>query len=304
MTLDALPNTIDSTMLADFDACKHKYWERFIVGLVPMHASPHLIFGGALAAGLAAARQSFYIAREPRERAEARGLKALIAKWGDFPTEVSGTLSEELKTLTRCVDSYIRYLDQYPLGQDPAVPIPFQRADKQGIETPFCLPIPGAPHPRGGLWHYTGRLDMFCRYRGARLVTDEKTGTKAGDTWPEKWDMRGQFIGYTWAAQQLGVKADGVLVRGVIIRKYDTTEFPHVVKTYAPWEVEEWLEGVREQVAEIERRWDNRRWRKSRGNACTAFNRACEYTPLCKSRDEALYHTHYRHERWDPLMED
>lgn len=309
--MDILPNTIDSSARSDFASCPHLYWERHILGLQPRAPAIHLIFGSALAAGLAAARTRFYLDGWPREAAEGYGLWALIVDWGDRITDIgeAGTLSERNKTLDRCASVYVQYLDTYPLGEDTFTPRPLnQPSGRTGIECPFAIPIPGIEHPTGGPWYFTGRMDMFGDMAApggdmVRLVEDDKTGSSEKN-WTEQWDMRAQFPGYLWAAHQLGLPAEGVLVRGVIVYK-NSTEFPHVIKTYPRWRIDEWLDVLRHDIKRIEECWQTGYWSKVWGSACMAYFRPCDYMPLCLAQDEAPWReAGYRVEFWDPLRND
>ena len=310
MTAITLPNTIDASARGDFASCPRLYHNRHLCGYQPLGPNMHLAFGGALAAGLAAARTRFYLEGWSREAAEAYGLWALIANWGDHPTDVgeSGTLSERSKTLDRCASTYVEYLDMYPLGEDRFTPLPLPGQDGRiGVECPFRIPIPDTRHPAGGPWYYTGRMDMLGDYADStggstRLIGDEKTGSSENH-WAEQWDMRAQFPGYVWAAEQLGMPVEGVLVRGIIVYKA-RTEFPHIIKTYAPWRVAEWLDTLRENLVRIEDYWRRGVWPKAWGSACMSYFRPCPYTPLCLAEDETPWReAGYRVEFWDPLKE-
>ena len=130
------PHTIDSTILASFRACPQKAFRQYIEHWKPRETSVHLVAGGAFAAGIEAARNSFYVENSTAANAEAAGLVALIRHYGDFQCP-----SDSAKSLDRMCGALEFYFAQYPLGSDGAEPITLP-SGRRGIEFSFAEPLP------------------------------------------------------------------------------------------------------------------------------------------------------------------
>jgi hypothetical protein len=314
------PPAVDSTIMAAFRSCPQKAFRTYVEHWKPQHESVHLVAGGAFAKGIEVARRAFYEGAyetptvayaedgqrlvkwdtqagptRAKDSAEAAGLNALIAAYGDFECP-----AESSKSLERTAGALEFYFEHYPLGDDGMEPISLPDG-RTGVEFSFATPI-GIDHPvTGDPILYTGRADMIANFSGGVYVVDEKTTTSLGASWSRQWEMRGQFTGYQWAVEeQLGLKPAGSIVRGVSIlkTKFDTQQ----VLTYrSPYEVERWLAQTRRDLTRMIECWRSGWWDYALDSACGEYG-GCSMTRVCKSDSPESWLPMYFEQRvWDPL---
>lgn len=329
MARPMFPYTVDSTMLAALRSCPQKLFRQYLEHWKPKAESVHLVAGGAFAAGIEAARRSFYegigrheewfclengiegtsltpqegwkrrtathdTAPGDRDAAAAEGLRALIDHYGDFECP-----PDSAKSLERTCGALEFYLDQYPLGADGMEPL-LLASGKRAIEFSFALPLPYNHPVTGDPLLYTGRADMIAEFAGGCYVVDEKTTSQLGASWPRQWELRSQFTGYCWAAREHGIATDGAIVRGISILKtrYDTLQ----TVTYRPeWEVDRWLTQVIHDLRRLEAMWREGWYDFSLDHACAEYG-GCSFAQVCKSNDPETWLPMYFEKRvWDPL---
>lgn len=294
-TRHMFPHTVDSTILSTFRSCPQKFFRQYVEHWKPVAQSVHLIAGGAFAAAIEAARNSFYVEGRSAADAEAAGLSALIAHYGDFNCP-----DDSAKSLERMLGAFEFYLFNYPLGADGATPITLA-SGRKGIEFSFAEPLEVRHPVTGDPILYTGRSDMIAERYGAGVwIYDEKTTSSLGATWGRQWEMRSQFTGYSWAARRQGIKTAGTIVRGVSIlkTKYDTLEVP----TYrSDYEIDRWESQVNRDIQRMIRSWEEGYWDWSLDGACTDYG-GCSLVSVCKSSspDEWLP-AKFEQRVWDPL---
>lgn len=289
------PFGIDSTILGTFRSCPQKAFRQYIEHWKPANESVHLIAGGAFAQGIEAARRAFYEASAPPEEAVAMGLTELIKHYGDFECP-----PDSAKSLERTAGALEFYFERYPLGNDGAIPLAFP-GGKRGIEFSFAQPLP-VNHPvTGEPLFYTGRSDMIAEAFGGVYVFDEKTTSSLGASWSRQWEMRSQFTGYCWAAEQFGFKPAGVVIRGVSIlkTKYDTMQ----VLTYrSSYEIERWLDQTCRDIERMIQCWKEGYWDYNLDHACAEYG-GCALTGVCKSSSPQNWlETYFTRRVWDPLL--
>jgi len=142
---------------------------------------------------------------------------------------------------------------------------------------------------------------MIAHAFGGTYIYDEKTTSSLGQSWAKQWDMRSQFSGYCWAAQQYGLAPTGVIVRGISIlkTKYDTMEVP----TYrSPYEIDRWLDQVCRDIRGMIKCWEEGYWDFDLDHACTEYG-GCAFVPVCKSPNpEPWLETYFVKRVWNPLL--
>lgn len=294
MTRPFFPVAIDSTTIAAFRSCPQRAFRQYIEHWKPASDSVHLIAGGSFADGVEEARRCFYEQGLSAEDSVASGLRALISKYGDFECP-----PDSGKSLERTAGALEFYFEQYPLGKDGAEPI--RLADgKRGIEFSFAQPLP-INHPvSGDPILYTGRADMIANAFGGVYIYDEKTTSSLGASWSKQWDLRSQFTGYCWAAQQFGLSPTGVVVRGVSIlkTKYDTQQ---VIAYRSAYEIERWLDQVVRDIGRMIKCWEEGYWDFNLDHACTEYG-GCALAAVCKSANPDPWLKQYFVKRvWNPL---
>jgi len=316
------PHTFDSTMIAALRSCPQKMYRQYMQHWKPKTESVHLVAGGAFAKGLEVARRAFFegvaavptVSYEPvdgmlqrkvkwderevelgiREEAEGYGLGALIAAYGDFECP-----KESAKSLERTAGALEFSFEQYPLGGDGMTPILLANG-KRGIEFSFAEPLPISHPITGNPILYTGRTDMIAEFAGGIYVEDDKTTSSLGASWSRQWEMRSQFTGYNWAAQQAGIQTAGAIIRGVSIlkTKYDTQQ---AITYRAPWEIERWLEQTCRDIERLKQMWRDGWYDFNLDHGCAEFG-GCSMLQVCKSQDPEIWLKMYFEQRvWDPL---
>jgi hypothetical protein len=252
----------------------------------------HLLAGGAFAKGLEVTRRQFFLGGKSSEDSIACGLEALWAYYGpddDLP-------ENNPKPCSAMEQALVAYFDQYKLGQD--VVKPFLVEGALTVEFSFACPLP-ILHPETG--HpilYTGRCDAIGDYRGQLFTCDEKTASKLGPTWPNKWPLRGQFIGYNWACAQSGLRVAGTIVRGVAVRASGEVDFAESLVFHPAWLIDRWLLDTTRTVERMIHAWKTETWKYDFANSCEY----CSFSRLCQTPDwEMFKEPYFKENDWSPL---
>lgn len=295
MTRPPFPTVVDSSLIAAFRSCPERARLEFLEHWKPRAQSVHLVAGAAYAAGLEAARRSYYEDGETLTNAQACGARALMVSYGDFQCP-----PDSAKSLERTLGALEFYFDQYPLDSDAAKPIRLPTG-KSAIEFSFAEPL-DVRHPEtGDPILYCGRADMIVEYSDGKFLLDDKTTSQLGASWPRQWDLRSQFTGYCWGAGCAGIKVDGVLVRGVSIlkTKYDTLQ----ALTYRPqWQIDRWKTQLARDLSRLMGCWESGYFDFSLDHACTEYG-GCMFRKICLSTDSAPWlDAEFERRRWDPVL--
>lgn len=288
------PQVVDNSMMNDVRGCLQKASRSHLQGWKPQGESVHLHAGGAFAHGLEAARRAFYEDKVDSETAVARGLNALLRFYGNFePPQGSA------KTAERMAGALEFYFNEWPLETDHAKP-KLMPSGKHAIEFSFAQPLPFNHPVTGEPIIYAGRSDMLCDFAGGVYVEDDKTTTQLGDSWASKWELRGQFTGYCWAAREAGISVNGVLVRGVSIlkTKYGSAQ---AITNRSPWEIDRWLEQTVRDLRRLAEAYKEGWFDYNLGDACDSYG-GCQFRQVCKSPDPLGWlKIYFERRHWDPL---
>ncbi|MGB8989545.1 MAG: hypothetical protein WCC37_23305 [Candidatus Sulfotelmatobacter sp.] len=296
--MNTFPEVFDSSMMASFKSCPQLFKKLYIDNWKSKEGvNVHLTAGGAFAAGLEAARRAFFVNGFSAEVAEAHGLEALLLHYGDFECPPDSAKSAE-----RTAGALEFYLDHYPLTMDTGYPI-LLPGEKRAIEVNFVHPLP-IDHPETGQpLLYCGRSDMICQFAGGNYIEDDKTTSSLGPTWSRQWDLRGQFLGYTWGFRNSGFDVRGVLVRGVSIlkTKYDTQE---AIVNFSEKQVNRWYTEMLEWIEDIKRCWTVGRWKYNLDHACVEYG-GCGFKTVCQVDEEQPWLEQYFEKRkWNPITRE
>ena len=286
------PSWLDNTALTDFRSCERKgYWSTFRL-LEPKPSSVHLHAGAAFAHGLEAARIAFYLDKKSAEDAILDGIRALWTAYGDFECP-----ERENKTWLGTTYALLHYFSKWPLDQDYLEPVIF--GESRAIEFGFAVPL-NIKHPQtGDPILYTGRADMFAKYHDSYWNVDDKTTKAIGPLWAEQWALRGQFIGYTWAARQYGFDVKGTVVRGVSIQATMNKD-AEAIKPYSQHLIDCWLAATYRTIKDMIRSWEQNDFRQDFGHSCSSYG-GCPNARLCESPDPDKWMGYYQQRKWDPL---
>lgn len=308
-----LPGYMDSTMMSAFRSCPRKFYNEFVLGLRPSGISVDLHAGGAFAHSLEVVRKEIFVNGRSLNDALIRANAAFEIYWGDFEIPEFKKTNKRPDRVWAAVESYF---NQYPPLTDHIQP--YYSEGKPTFEFTFAIPLEpawdvrtakmelgGWPlHPvTGEPFLYTGRFDMLGQYLGRPVVEDDKTsGSGHYANWTEKWDLRSQFIGYTWACQQLGLEVEEVVVRGVGIQM---TQIAHAeaIKPYSNHLRELWLEQLRRDLWRLVECWNSGYFDYNLGESCNAFGN-CIFLQPCQSPNPEPWLKTFDVRRWNPTAAD
>jgi hypothetical protein len=309
-----LPEFIDSTMMSCFRACPRRFYYEFILGLRPTGLSVDLHAGGCFATALERFYKAIYIEGADNQVALQRALGAFLTTWGDFEP-----VKDTPKTRDRVWEAVEEYFKQWSPATDPVQP--FRNADgAPAMEFTFGIPLEPTQDTENTLINnvpahgfplhpvtrqpfiYAGRFDMLGVKNGRTRWRDEKTTTSIGAAWAEQWDLRSQFLGYTWALQQSGIKCDGGIVRGIGILKTKIT-LAEAEKIYSDALIARWLEQLRRDLWRLCRSWNDHYWDFNLADACTTYG-GCAFRLPCSSEAPERWYAGYNVKRWNPTQKN
>lgn len=294
-----LPSHIDSTMISCFRTCPRKFYHEFILGLRPAETSIDLHAGSCFATALEAVYTAFHADKLPLEVALSKGRAAFFVSWGDFEIP---TWKKTTKTSDHVWLAVEDYFKTYPPITDHIQP--YMERNKPTTEYSFSIPLEdGFPlHPvSGDPFLYSGRFDMLGQYQGRPLPRDEKTAGKLESNWAEKWDLRGQFIGYVWACQQGGLDVDSCAVRGVILTK--EIQQVEAIKVYSNDLISRWYDQLRRDVRRLAACWREGYFDFNFAESCTMYGN-CAFMVPCTSATPENWYQQYVVRRWNPVLKN
>jgi hypothetical protein len=317
MTKPDLPLHIDSTMISCFRACPQKFFLEFVNGYRPKgDKSIDLHAGGCFAAAVEEVYTQVHVNKKSLDEALTIAQVRFDLEWGDFEIPAYKKTSKTWDRVWEAVQDYFR---TYPPLTDHVQPY-FNAEGKPTFEFTFAIPLELCAlneirigedtkyfpfHPSGSPFLYSGRLDMMGTYMGRPVWRDEKTSAanpQTNNNWSEQWDLRSQFIGYTWALQQMGIDCDGGIVRGIgILREKIGHAEAH--KTYSQFLISRWHEQLRRDLWRIRRAWDEDYWDFDLASACTTYGN-CMFTRVCQSTTPESWLNEFEVRKWNPLNKD
>jgi hypothetical protein len=305
-------------MMQDLWKCELYWFRKHCQKLSTKEAkNPDLIAGGHIAKACEIVRKSYYNSKLSVDSAIEEGCNYIInaSDTGDY------TKSNE--RLALCLQ---KYFERFPLD-DNLIPVKLANGE-HAIEYEFAFDL-GIEHPDipGQNLVYKGKLDgLFERvHLGRRVsthVVDEKStssvyrleGTKLIDLVKEEnlYRTEGQFIGYHWAARQLGVQTNSSLIYKIPILK----EFEHAFQLEVPitdFLVEIWSTTLVNKIEELKEKY---LYHKKSGliphvafypaltnSACNSYGRYCMFSEGCKGdragNGEAILKMQYQQTVWD-----
>jgi len=312
MTSPLLPIHIDSTMISCFRSCPQKFYNEFVLGLRPASLSIDLHAGACFASAIEDVGKNVHIHHLDLPTALLRAHGRFLDNWGDFTSMKDTPKTRE--NVWEAVEDYFRVYS--PLTDHVQ---PYFVEGKPTFEFTFAIPLEPAVHPQevyaitmktrgarfprhpsGDPFIYCGKFDLLGSWHGKPVVRDEKTTKSISFNWAEQWDLRSQFIGYTWACQQEGIPVDTAVIRGVGILKTKIHQV-EATKTYSDVMRARWLEQLRRDLWRIRRAWDEGYWDFNLAEACVAYG-GCPFRDLCASPEPSRWHSNFKVERWNPLL--
>lgn len=291
------PEGIDSTMLSSFISCPRSFFYEYLLHFKSRYGSVHLVAGAAFAAGIEAAKRAYWVDKKPSEDAIAEGLRALLTEYGDYNPEIN--TAKTATNMARALEYYFH--EAWPFETEDAIPVEINGV--AGLEYSFAEPI-DVDHPVTGMpLLYTGRMDAITQYAGGLWGMDEKTTSALGESWVKQWDLRPQFTGYTFFAQRAGYQLEGVLVRGVAIKKLS---FAHmqVPSGRDPYLIEQWYDSTMYHLERMKKMWQERYFPPHFGSACENYG-GCKFKGICQSASGVdSMATYFSRRKWNPLVRE
>lgn len=288
------PAAIDATLLRTFKECPRKAELEYFHHWKTKEPSVHLHAGGAFAAGLEAGRRAFYEQGKPHEESIGLAIETLLREYGDFPCP-----EHIAKTPIRMAGALEFYFANYNMGTDTCKPYEWAPG-KHAIEFSFATPLPVLHPETGSPLIYSGRADMIGQMAGGLFIEDDKTASQLGASWQNQWDLRSQFTGYCWSAQQSGLRVDGVLVRGISIlkTKYETMQ---AITYRKQWEIDRWLHQTCRDLERMKAMWADGYFDYNLDESCSSYG-SCLFKRVCMSQEPQPWLEGYYEQRvWDPL---
>lgn len=305
----SFPEALDSTMLSLFGSCPQSFFIEYVLKRAPTGRSIHLHAGGCMARAFEVIQIEFFHNGRSYEDCLLIAFREFMLQWGMFdPREKS------YKDFVNCWGAVEAYFKEYPLEEDHFRPL-IAANGKPMVEFKFAVPME-VNHPEtGNPLLYSGRADtMVTSPQNLILVRDEKTTASLGASWYYQWDMRGQFLGYTYCARAAGIPAAGALVRGIAIQQtqYGFAEKPLF---YTDEQLSRWWDQINIRAERAVKMWynslshlDDRRklhnqWDLSYGDACAAYG-GCVKKDCCISSEPWNIYNGWEKRVWDPLAHD
>jgi hypothetical protein len=314
------PEVVDSTMLSTLTCPRKWVWSYERNYTAFGGKSIHLMAGAAFAKALEVMRRSWVDGKIDEEITDANftplegqpprkirlsgevrsasdalhfGLQALMLSYDE------SVIHDTAKTLDRMCGALEFYADSFPID-NPEFGTVSSISGKPGVEWNFAVPLPVLHPDTGEPIIFCGRLDVILDVFGGVYLTDDKTTSSLGITWPQQWDMRGQFVGYAWAARQYGLRVDGSLVRGISIlkTKYDKAQ---AIVPQPEWKQNEWLASTVSKLEHAKRLYAQAVDYPVFGEPCNEYG-GCEFKQPCMNRDhDGWLDSNYVARNWNPL---
>lgn len=290
----SLPIYFDSTMNAALHSCPKKFYWNYILNKVPLGESIHLVAGGAYAAALHEARTVQFTTEKRLSTDElmTAALPAFLAAWGSYQAPEGHTKSQH-----NMLYALEQYFERYHPSEDVIQPLSLDNG-KPATEFSFAIPMP-IKHPSGEPFLYCGRFDMLGTYADRITVLDDKTTGYFTQNWEKQWLMRGQFLGYVWACQQLGYKTSDCLVRGCAIQKTQI-KFLDCPITFPQHIIDRWHADLLKTLNQLVLHHQNDDWPYDFNEACSSYG-GCPYMDLCVVGDPLKFMNNYQDRTWSPI---
>lgn len=305
----SFPTYFDSTLMSDVRRCHRLAYWAWLRKATLKDLSPHLVAGGAYAAAHDTFRKLFYGEDAHISDALRAGFRTLVHTYGDYePPE-----KDVQKNWYSTAAAFLDYYREYPPGTDiirPAV-IEGHIASEFSFSIPFDGQgrTPRVLHPETGEpIIYSGRLDAIMEMGRGLAVYDDKTTKALGDQWAKKWQLRGQFTGYVWGAQEHGYPVSMAIVRGAGMLKTKIT-WAQAIVYKNKHHIVDWLESTAHELEAFKRSWAQftasgrsfRSFPMDLDEGCVTYG-GCEMLPLCDvPNPEPFVKTGYHRREWNPI---
>lgn len=290
------PQVLDSSILST-SSCPIKFFYQYCLNLHPQRKSIHLHAGGAFAKGVETVRRSFYLEQKPLDVSVYDGWRSLTDYWGtydDVPSEGSGHY-KDFYNVSAALFDYFRHYDPRSDHIQPYI----KSDGTPAVEFTFAIPLPITHPDTGEPLVYAGRCDMIGQYQKNICIVDEKTAYSIASNWSNAFTMRGQFIGYTWAARHFEIPANMCIVRGIAIQQKSIKHVEAILQ-FPNHLIEQWHENMLQKVQMLKDCWIKKSFPMNFGTDCSSYG-GCSMMDLCKSAKPDNWVDTFEVRKWNPL---
>lgn len=300
------PDTVDNTMRSSFRKCQKSFLFEHLLCRAMGADNIHLVAGAAYAAALDTFRKSYYTPDTPDFRnmdaALDKGIVTLIKEYGYCEErEASETWANSPKSLERMLAAFLSYWKEFNPKTEPGKLLIIDGQPTAELAGTFELKV---KHPETGEpLRYSYRFDFLEDRGGSKWLGDDKTTTSLGVSWSRQWDLRGQFLGYTYACREhLGIPVVGCIARGTGILK---TSIKHmeVPVSFPPYLIEAWWEQVNKDFQLMVDKWESGDFDYDMSDGCAAYG-GCKFIEACRSRFPEKILNSMAIRVWDPENPD
>lgn len=270
---------MDNSMLSQFKDCPRKFHWRYNRHLVPLHEKNYVTgFGHALHEAMAA----WYKTGDAQKMD-----KAFVDEW--LPYEGQDESGK------RCMLRGLTITRQY---REKFTHEPFEVITPDYIEVGFTMEL--------GDHLICGKIDGIVNWKlltEGLVVLEHKFSNSKGFLTCEP---NAQLDTYIWAASRItGKPLIGAYFNQVYhtLKDHNKNDFVRELTYRSEEKIEEWERDTLFYIGLIDRCSMEETWPKNTKH-CGAYNRACEYTRLCKTvcktEQEELIPLLYKTEKWNP----
>jgi len=299
---------LDNSKVETFHLCPQKYAYRFEEHLVPVDRKRDsaLMFGGAvhkaletLYRGTAFKEVKCPLCTDGCFRCKGNPLSNMAAAFLSSYQDDSED-PREIRTVDRGLEILANYLGKWRRE-------PFKVLY---VEEPFEMPMSNYIPEYGNIhFLYIGRMDLVAEQDGMTFPVDHKTTTRFGMVFDTSFKLSGQFTGYMRAAERkTGRQVFTALANAIrVTTKIDDSSFARIFTQRIPEEFERWEANVADVARSIVEMRAFNTWPMHAPFACGAYNRVCEYYPLCIASAqvrEQLKQSAYEVKPWEPRKVD
>jgi len=296
---------LDSSKIDTFLLCPQKYAYRYEEHLLPVDRkrdSP-IMFGSALHKCL----ESYYTGtafdkvpcplHEPDSgcfRCKGNPISNIaalfLANYTDDPED-----PKEVRTVDRGLEILAAYLSKWQRE-------PFKVL---AVEKKFDIAMTSSHYFGEFDFNYIGRIDLIVDYEGTPMTVDHKSTTRFGMVFDAGFKLSGQFTGYMRGASKLIDEPIHAAMSNAIrvTTKISDESFARIFTHRTPEEFDRWEFQTKYVAQQIANMSGDKFFPRAAPFACGAYNRVCEYYPLCiasAQTRETLKQSAYEVVVWDP----
>lgn len=293
------PLIISDTDMNLLSTCQLKWFRSRCLHLSKTGFNNDLTAGAVFAKGLEITRHYFYNEDYSIKDAILLGKQfvldehqALINK-----AEEEGFIDNvELKSPERmalALETYFKYFNLDMQDYYPAI----REDGLKAFEHTFTMELP-INHPELNVpLIFKGKLDLIETWQGRYWGVDDKTTNKIAYNEGDKLLIQSQFIGYAYLAKVHGLDFSQFRVRKVAIQQKEI-KIKEFVVPITPFILENWFNNMIRKLTNAKSVYldyldkfagtveDYNYFEASYGLGCTAYNRPCQFTQACSSKNE------------------